>query len=93
FTHVGDRVTFETLLASFGLEEDPALARLAAIVHLLDVGGEPVPEAKGFEALMSGARERLADDDALLAQISGVLDSFYAHFEREAARGPRGAGT
>ncbi len=93
FTHVGDRVTFETLLASFGLEDDPALARLAAIVHLLDVGGEPVPEAKGFEALMDGARERLADDDALLAQISGVLDSFYAHFEREAARGPRGAGT
>ena len=36
FTHVGERVTFETLMASFGLEDDPALARLAAMVHSLD---------------------------------------------------------
>jgi hypothetical protein len=87
FTHVGDRVSFETLMASFGLETDPALARLAAMVHALDVGGEPVPEAAGFEAVLAGARERLTDDDALLTEIGGVLDSLYAHFEREAARG------
>ena len=87
FTHVGDRVTFETLMASFGLQEDLALLRLASIVHALDVGGEPVPEATGFEAVMSGARERLIDDDALLAEMSSVLDSLYAHFQREAQRG------
>ncbi|MDN8611971.1 chromate resistance protein ChrB domain-containing protein [Variovorax ginsengisoli] len=86
FTHVGDRVTFETLLASFDLEGDPALVRLGAIVHALDIGGDPVPEAKGFEAVMSGARERLADDDALLVEMSTVLDSLYAHFQREAQR-------
>ena len=86
FTHVGDRVTFETLLASFDLEEDAALQRLAAVVHQLDVGGEPVPEAAGFEAVMTGARERLEDDDALLAEMSGVLDSLYAHFRRDAAK-------
>jgi hypothetical protein len=85
FTHVGDRVTFETLLASFGLEEDPALMRLAAIVHHLDVGGSPVPEAVGFEAVMGGARERLDDDNALLAEMSTVLDSLYAHFQRAPA--------
>jgi hypothetical protein len=87
FTHVGDRVTFETLMASFGLDEDLALVRLASIVHALDVGGEPIPEAKGFEAVMAGARERLSDDDALLAEMSTVLDSLYAHFQREAQRG------
>jgi len=86
FTHVGDRVTFETLLASFGLEDDSALARLGTIVHALDVGGEPVPEAIGFEAVMAGARERITDDDALLAEMSNVLESLYAHFEREAHR-------
>ena len=86
FTHVGDRVSFETLMASFGLDDDVALKRLAAMVHQLDVGGEPVPEAVGFEAVMAGARERLEDDDALLAEMSTVLDSLYAHFEREAAR-------
>ena len=87
FTHVGDRVTFETLMASFGLDADPALLRLASIVHALDVGGESVPEAKGFEAVMAGARARLNDDDALLAEMGTVLDSLYAHFEREARRG------
>lgn len=86
FTHVGDRVTFETLMASFALEGDRALARMAALVHQLDVGGEPVPEAIGFEAVLTGARERLNDDDALLADIGSVLDSLYAHFERQAAR-------
>ena len=86
FTHVGDRVTFETLLASFGLGGDAALVRLAAMVHQLDVGGEPVPEAAVFEAVMSGASERLPNDDALLAEMSAMLDSLYSHFEREAVR-------
>jgi hypothetical protein len=85
FTHVGDRVSFETLMASFGLEEDPALVRLAAVVHLLDVGGEPVAEAAGLEAVMAGARDRLDDDDALLAEMTGVLDSLHAHFRRAAS--------
>jgi hypothetical protein len=53
------------------------------MVHTLDVGGEQVPEAAGFEAVMAGARERLADDDALLLEISAVLDSLYLHFQRD----------
>jgi len=86
FTHVGDRVSFETLLESFGLDSDAGLLRMAAMVHQLDVGGEPVPEAIGFEAMLSGARERLDNDDALLAEISTVLDSLYAHYARESTR-------
>ncbi len=80
FTHVGERVSFEVLLASFGLDDDPGLARLGAMVHALDVGGSTTPEAGGFEAILAGARKRLADDDALLAEIGTVLDSLYAHF-------------
>lgn len=86
FTHVGGRVTFETLMFSFGLQSDPALCRLATMVHTLDVGGEPVAEAQGFEAVVAGARERLGDDDALLAETSLVLDSLYVHFQREGRR-------
>jgi hypothetical protein len=57
------------------------------MVHALDVGGEPVPEAAGFEAVMAGARARLDDDDALLAEMTGVLDSLYVHFQRDPAQG------
>jgi len=78
-------VDHDGLMASFGLEADPALLRVAAIVHHLDVGGEPVPEAAGFEAVMTGARERLEDDGALLTEMSSVLDSLHAHFQRAAA--------
>lgn len=39
-----------------------------------------VPEAGGFEALMTGARQRAADDDALLDDMGRVLDSFYAFY-------------
>ena len=73
FSHVGERVTFETLLASFGLDVDPALVRLGRMVRTLDIGGEEVAEAAGFEAVLAGARERLADDDALLLEMTAVL--------------------
>jgi hypothetical protein len=81
FSHIGERVTFEVLLASFGFEHDPALARLGELVHALDVGGSVVPEGVGFEAVLGGARSRIADDDLLLADISNVLDSLYTHFQ------------
>ncbi len=74
FTHVGGRVTFEVLAASFGLDADPALARIAAIVHFLDVGGVPVAEAAGIEAVLAGLRAAEPDDDALLARASRIFD-------------------
>jgi hypothetical protein len=83
FTHIDDKVTFEVLLASFGLEDDPGLAKLAALVHSLDVGGAPTPQASGFESILSGARARLDNDDALLAEIGTVFDSLYTHFCKE----------
>lgn len=80
FTHIGDRVTFEVLVASFGLEADRSLAKIAALVHYLDVGGVAVPEAAGFTAILAGARARLPDDDALLVAASAVLDDLYAAY-------------
>ncbi len=80
FTHVGARVTFEVLLASFGLEGDAGLVALGALVHYLDVGGVPVPEAAGLAAVVTGARSLHADDDALLDAVSPVLDSLHAAY-------------
>ncbi|WP_431824698.1 chromate resistance protein ChrB domain-containing protein [Burkholderia sp. F1] len=89
FTHVGERVTFEVLLASFGLDKDPALMRLGEIVHALDVGGPAAPEAAGFEAVMAGTRQRAENDDQLLEQMGAVLDALYMHF---ASNGKRDTG-
>ena len=80
FTHVGERVTFEVLVASFGLKADAGLAALGRLVHHLDVGGEPVAEAAGFEAVLAGLRESSADDDELLAAITPVLDALHCRF-------------
>jgi hypothetical protein len=77
FTHVGTRVTFETLLASFGLEQDKGLSRLGQLVHYLDVGGVPVAEASGVAALLQGARERIPNDDTLLAEAMKIFDNLY----------------
>jgi len=80
FSHVGDKVTFEVLLASFGLDRDPGLARLGALVHALDVGTGFVAEAAGFEAMLAGLRQRAHADDDLLEQVAPVLDGLHAHF-------------
>jgi hypothetical protein len=74
FSHVDAKVTFETLLASFGLDADPALARLGELVHFLDAGGLPVAEAPGVEALLAGLRAAEADDDRLLTAASSLFD-------------------
>jgi hypothetical protein len=82
FTHVGtpgnERVSFEVLMASFSLEHDPRLQAIALIVHYLDAGGIPVPQAAGLEVILSGLREVHADDDALASASSAIFDALYA---------------
>ena len=78
FTHVGSRVSFEVLAASFGLDADPRLQRIARAVHFLDIGGIPVPESAGLEAVLSGLREVHADDDQLNLAAATVFDALYA---------------
>jgi hypothetical protein len=83
FTHVKNRVTFEVLLASFGLDQDPALAAIGAAVHFLDAGGIPVPDAKGLETMLKGAKEKAQSDDGLLAEAMRTLDLLYAAYRSE----------
>jgi len=82
---VKNRVTFEVLAASFGLDEDPGLAVIGAAVHFLDVGGIPAPDAKGLETMLKGAREKARSDDALLAESMRVLDLLYAGLAKPAS--------
>jgi len=85
FSHVGARVTFETLLAAFGLES-PALHRLGVLVHGLDAGGVQAPEAVGVERVLAGMRDAIADDDQLLVAAAGVFEGLRVAFEAEAAQ-------
>ncbi len=78
FTHVGDKVTFEVMAESFGLLIDPALQRIAGLVHYIDIGGIPVDEAPGFEMLVRGLQAKHADDDELLAAALPLFDACYA---------------
>jgi hypothetical protein len=78
FTHVGSRVSFEVLAASFGLDADRRLQRIGAAVHYLDAGGIPVPEAAGLEAVLAGLREVHTDDDDLVRAASAVFDALHA---------------
>ena len=78
FTHAGHRVTFETLLASFTLEDDPALTRIAGAVHYLDTGGIPAAEAEGIQAILQGMREKCRGDDELVLESFRIFDYIYS---------------
>src|SRR6266513_2564562 len=83
FTHVKNRVTFEVLLASFGLDGDSALVAIGASVHYLDVGGIPVADANGLETVLKGIKEKARDDDVLLAEAMRILDFFYSAYRQD----------
>jgi hypothetical protein len=84
FSHVGARVSFETLMASFGLDSAP-LQRLGALVHFLDVGGVQPAEAGGVERVLAGMRATVMDDDQLLLTASAVFDGLLAAFDKDFA--------
>jgi hypothetical protein len=90
FTPVGERVTFEVLMASFSLESDPVLVAIGNLVHVLAVGGAPVAEARGVGTVLAGLGQRIGDDDALFAAAAQVFDGLYAG-QRLALRGGAGA--
>ncbi|WP_298018206.1 chromate resistance protein ChrB domain-containing protein [uncultured Castellaniella sp.] len=82
FTHIDARVSFEVLLASFGLNQS-ALKRIGVLVHYLDVGGVQPSEASGVECVLAGLRDSIADDDQLVIAASGLFDGLLTTFNNE----------
>jgi hypothetical protein len=78
FTHRDGRCTFEVLVDEFGIDE-PAVHRLARIVHGADIEGELVstPESAGLLAIAEGFRHVESDDQRLLALELPVYDALY----------------
>ena len=87
FTHSGNRVTYEVLLASFGLTDDAALATIGAAVHFLDVGGIAVPDARGLETLLTGLKDKVRSDDEMAREAGKIFDLLYRAYARNAAHG------
>ena len=87
FSHHGDRCTFETLCAMFGIH-DRAVDRIGTIVHDLDLKDERygAPEAATIGALIDGLQLSIADDSALLAQGMGLFRCCTARSPSEARR-------
>lgn len=83
FTHVDGRVTFEVLLASFGLDGDAALAAIGHAVHALDVGGIPVADAKGLETILRGIKGKARSDDEAARESSKVFDLLYSAYAQK----------
>jgi hypothetical protein len=89
FTHRNGRCTFEVLIDEFDLGGDPALVRLARIVHAADIDGEldTDPLGPGLLAIGIGGLDAEADDLRLLERGSFVYEALYAWCQRQTTRG------
>ncbi|HEY3196182.1 MAG TPA: chromate resistance protein ChrB domain-containing protein [Candidatus Dormibacteraeota bacterium] len=78
--HVDGRCSFESILLKYGLD-DPALARLALIVHGADVAADIsiTPEAAGLKAIAQGFLMLHGEDDHhKIAIETPMYDALYA---------------
>jgi len=78
--HVDGRCSFESILLKYRLA-DPALQRLAAIVHGADVEADlaKTPESAGLKALAMGFRQLYGDRDLeKLEAETPMYDALYA---------------
>jgi hypothetical protein len=98
FTHEEDRCTFETLLLRTRTM-DPALARVAEIVHEIDIkdGKYSCPETKGVQQMLAGMLMANPDDESRLDRGFAMFDDLYRSFQRGragpvAGRTPQEAG-
>jgi len=80
FTHRDGMCSFEVLIQDFRLGSDPALVRLAGIVHAADVAEDrdSDPLGAGLEAIGAGGVLAEPDDQALFEKGTFVYDALYA---------------
>jgi len=87
YTHRAAKCSFEVLLEEFGLSRDPALVRLAAIVHAADVADDlhTDPLGAGLLAIGEGGLAVESDDLRLLEKGSFIYDALYAWCQQAVA--------
>jgi len=82
YGHHGNDCTFETLLRRHDLL-DPALWRIAAIVHEADLEDDryDAPEAPGLDVILRGL-SMTQDDSTVMAITGSIFDGLYDYFQR-----------
>ena len=86
--HRDGKCSFETIISEYALlERDPALARMAEIVHGADVSADldRVPESRGLKAIAEGFGMVFPDDHAILEAEFPVYDAVHAWCARQLA--------
>ena len=84
--HRDGKCSFETINEEYGLlERDPALSRMAEIVHGADLSADldRVPESRGLKAIADGFGLVYPDDHAILAAEFPLYDALHAWCVRE----------
>jgi hypothetical protein len=86
--HHDNRCSFESIILKYELK-DPALLRMAKIVHSADVAPDidKEPLARGLEAIAVGYSLRYPDDEENLANQFEVYDALYAWCRLQVAKG------
>lgn len=89
FTHEGDRCSLETMIARTGIS-DPALDRIAEIVHDLDLkdGKFDHPEAAGVAQLLVGMVSAHPDDRSRLERGLALFDDLHRSWSRRPVLAP-----
>ena len=87
YDHRDGKCTFEVLIDEYNLGADPALMRLAEVVHAADIDGETHtdPAGPGLLAIGLGGLDVEVDDHRLLERASFVYDALYAWCAQQAA--------
>jgi hypothetical protein len=84
--HRNGKCSFETIIEQYGLlARDPALARMAEIVHGADVSADldRVPESRGLKAIAEGFGLVYTDDHAILEAEFPLYDALHAWCARQ----------
>jgi hypothetical protein len=87
--HHEGRCSFETVLASFGLEADPALEEIGRIVHEADLADDryDAPAAAGLDVLIRGLTLTSGSDADILAITGRLFEGLYEHTRRQLMTG------
>lgn len=87
--HHQGRCSFETMLASFDLTDDPALEEIGRIIHEADLTDDryDAPVAPGLDVLIRGLTLTSDSDADTLAITDKLFDGLYEHTRRQLMTG------